>query len=74
MTGAGNHEITRAVHPAEATGPGDLAIALTKGLIPLLGESRAGAAIVPEGTDPPEGAPAILIAMPLNRRSLPEAT
>ncbi len=74
LAGAEDHELARAVHPEQATGPADLAIALTPDLVPLLAATKAGAAILPAGVDPPEGAPSILIAMPLTRRSLPQAT
>jgi len=53
IEGDGDLEITRVVHPAEAEGPGDLALATDKALIPLLADSKAGAVMVTVGTDVP---------------------
>lgn len=53
LDGDGSLEISRAVHPAEAEGPGDLALAMDKKLLPLLADSRAIAAVVAEGAEVP---------------------
>jgi UDP-3-O-[3-hydroxymyristoyl] glucosamine N-acyltransferase len=47
ITGDETLEIDRIVHPADAEGPRDLAIALTDEAFGLLGSSRAAAAVVP---------------------------
>lgn len=51
--GDGELDITRVVHPAEAEGPGDLALAADKSLVPLLNECKAVAALVTVGTETP---------------------
>ncbi|HYD30202.1 MAG TPA: UDP-3-O-(3-hydroxymyristoyl)glucosamine N-acyltransferase [Azospirillaceae bacterium] len=53
--GDGAMEVTRPVHPAEAEGTADLALAMDKALVPLLETTRAGAAMVAEGAAVPEG-------------------
>jgi len=53
LVGAADVEILRAVHPAEASCPGDIAIAVSSDAIRILGESRAKIALVPEGTQFP---------------------
>ncbi|WP_035694008.1 UDP-3-O-(3-hydroxymyristoyl)glucosamine N-acyltransferase [Azospirillum halopraeferens] len=53
--GDGTIEIHRAVHPAEAEGDGDLALAMDKDLVGLLAGTRARAAVVAEGAEVPEG-------------------
>jgi UDP-3-O-[3-hydroxymyristoyl] glucosamine N-acyltransferase len=50
VTGAADVEISRAVHPAEATCEGDVAVAMSPDTIQTLGDSRAKIAIVLEGT------------------------
>lgn len=55
LEGDGAAEVMRAVHPAEASGATDLAVAMDRALLPLLTESPAGAAVVLEGTEPPPG-------------------
>ncbi|MFP6898545.1 MAG: UDP-3-O-(3-hydroxymyristoyl)glucosamine N-acyltransferase [Roseibacillus sp.] len=74
LLGAGDHEVARAVHPEAATEPTDLAVALNKDLVPLLSKTKAGAAILPAGLDVPEGAPGVLITIPLSRSSLPKTS
>ena len=56
LVGDGSLEVRRPVHPAEAEGPGDLALAMDKRLVPLLAACKARTAIVPEGVEVPEGA------------------
>ena len=51
ITGNADATIVRAVNPAEASGDGDLAIAVTPEAIRLLSGSRATIALVPEGVD-----------------------
>src|SRR5512135_2311142 len=53
VSGAGDAEIRRAVHPAEAACEGDVAIAMSPDAIRILGESRAKIVLVPEGTEFP---------------------
>lgn len=53
VEGDGSVEIHRAVHPAEAEGEGDLALAMDKTLLPLLMTGRATAAVVAEGAAVP---------------------
>lgn len=53
VEGDGDLEIIRVVHPAEAGGPGDLALATDKALVPLLADTRAGAAMVTVETEVP---------------------
>ncbi|PWC34231.1 UDP-3-O-(3-hydroxymyristoyl)glucosamine N-acyltransferase [Azospirillum sp. TSO35-2] len=55
VEGDGSLVIRRAVHPSEATGPGDLALAMDKELLALLPGSKAVAAVVAEGAEVPEG-------------------
>ncbi|SMH52852.1 UDP-3-O-(3-hydroxymyristoyl)glucosamine N-acyltransferase [Azospirillum agricola] len=47
--------IRRAVHPSEAEGPEDLALAMDKELLALLPGSKAVAAVVAEGAEVPDG-------------------
>lgn len=49
-------EIDRAVHPGDATGPGDLALAMDRKLLASLSSCPARAAIVQEGAQIPDGA------------------
>lgn len=55
VEGDGDLEITRAVHPSEAEGPGDLALAMDKKLLPALRGSKAAAAVVAEAAAIPDG-------------------
>jgi UDP-3-O-[3-hydroxymyristoyl] glucosamine N-acyltransferase len=55
VTGDGTLELTRAVHPADAKGKGDLAIALTDDTREALASTRAGAAVVKPGMNAPAG-------------------
>lgn len=55
VEGDGSLEIVRPVHPTEATGPADLALAMDKALVPLLESTKARAAVVAEGAVVPEG-------------------
>jgi UDP-3-O-[3-hydroxymyristoyl] glucosamine N-acyltransferase len=52
--GDGSIEVTRAAHPTEAEGPGDLALAMDPALADLLAGSKAHAAVVAEGADLPD--------------------
>lgn len=47
--------IRRAVHPSEAEGPADLALAMDRDLLALLSGSKAVAAVVADGAEVPEG-------------------
>ena len=51
--GDGSIRIARAAHPTEAAGPDDLALAMEKGLVEALADTKARAAVVAEGTEPP---------------------
>jgi UDP-3-O-[3-hydroxymyristoyl] glucosamine N-acyltransferase len=74
VLGAGELEISRAVHPAEATGEGDVAIAMSADTIRLLGESRARIVLVPEGTQFSHQRFRTVIFMRRCRSSLPAIT
>ncbi|WP_448189274.1 UDP-3-O-(3-hydroxymyristoyl)glucosamine N-acyltransferase [Azospirillum sp. sgz301742] len=65
VEGDGSIEIARAVHPSEAEGPGDLALAMDKELLALLPGTKARAAVLAEGTPVPDTlAGAILVKRP----------
>jgi len=53
--------IRRAVHPSEAEGPEDLALAMDKDLLALLPGSKAVAAVVAEGAEVPDGIQARIV-------------
>ncbi|TWA71402.1 UDP-3-O-[3-hydroxymyristoyl] glucosamine N-acyltransferase [Azospirillum brasilense] len=53
LEGDGTLQISRAVHPSEAEGPEDLALAMEKGLTELLANGRAVAAVIAEGAEVP---------------------
>ena len=56
VVGDGSLDVVRPVHPAEATGAADLALAMDKKLVPLLAATKARTAVVAEGAEVPEGA------------------
>jgi UDP-3-O-[3-hydroxymyristoyl] glucosamine N-acyltransferase len=56
LEGDGSIEVDRPVHPAEATSEADLALAMDKSLVTLLGQSAARVAVVRDGAEIPEGA------------------
>jgi UDP-3-O-[3-hydroxymyristoyl] glucosamine N-acyltransferase len=56
LVGDGDIEITRVVHPAEAAGDGDLAVAMDAKLISLLSGGKAKAAVLAAGAEPPADA------------------
>lgn len=65
VEGDGSIEIARAVHPSEAEGPEDLALAMDKDLLALLPGTRARAAVLADGVPVPENlAGAILVKRP----------
>ena len=74
VIGAGNLEVSRAVHPAEATYEGDIAIAMSPDTVRMLGESWAKIALVPEGTQFPHQRFQAVIFMRRSRSSLPAIT
>ena len=74
VIGAADVEISRAVHPAEASSDGDVAIAVSPDTIRILGESRAKIALVPEGTQFPHQRFQTVILMRGSRSSLPKIT
>ncbi|MBP2300235.1 UDP-3-O-(3-hydroxymyristoyl)glucosamine N-acyltransferase [Azospirillum picis] len=55
IEGDGSITVRRAVHPSEAEGPGDLALAMDRDLLALLPGSKAVAAVVSEGMELPDG-------------------
>jgi UDP-3-O-[3-hydroxymyristoyl] glucosamine N-acyltransferase len=55
LVGDGSIDVTRAVHPAEATSARDLALAMDKPLAAMLGTGKARVAILAEGGPEPEG-------------------
>ena len=74
VIGATDAEISRAVHPAEASCDGDVAIAVSPDTIRILGECRAKIALVPEGAQFPRQRFQTVIFMRGSRTSLPEIT
>ncbi len=60
LSGDGGLDIGRIVHPADAEGTGDLAVALSGEAQAHLAATRAGAVLVPAGGTPPAGIAAIL--------------
>lgn len=56
LAGDGEIEITGIAHPAEATGAGDLVLAMDEDMLPLLADSEARAAVVTADADIPDGA------------------
>jgi UDP-3-O-[3-hydroxymyristoyl] glucosamine N-acyltransferase len=74
VIGAGDLEISRAVHPTEASCEGDIAIAMSPDTIRILVESRAKIALVPEGTQIPDRRFQAVIFMRRSRSSLPAIT
>ena len=74
VIGAADAEISRAVHPAEASRDSDIAIAVSPDTIRILGESRAKIALVPEGTQFPDQRFQTVILMRGSRSSLPTIT
>ena len=74
VMGAADVEISRAVHPAEASCEGDVAIAVSADTIRILAESQAKIALVPEGTQIPLQSFQTVIFMRRSRSSLPAIT
>ena len=74
VIGAADAEISRAVHPAEASCDGDVAIAVSPDTIRILGESRAKIALIPEGTQIPHQRFQTVILVRGSRSSLPAIT
>ncbi len=74
VSGAADAVIRRAVHPAEACGDGDIAIAVTPDTIRLLGESRAAMALVPEGMEFPHPHLTTLVFVRRSRSIVPAVT
>src|SRR6516165_2470778 len=74
VIGAADAEISRAVHPAEASCDGDVAIAVSPDTIRILGESLAKIALVPEGAQFPQQRFQTVILMRGSRSSLPAIT
>jgi UDP-3-O-[3-hydroxymyristoyl] glucosamine N-acyltransferase len=74
VIGAADIEISRAVHPAEASCDGDVAITVSPDTIRILAESRAKIALVPEGTQFPHHRFQTVILMRGSRSTLPEIT
>lgn len=55
LHGDGSLEVSRPVHPADAVGPHDVAVAMGAKLLPLLATTRARSALVPAGVPVPDG-------------------
>ena len=55
LVGDGDLQIERPVHPADAVGPADLALAMEPALVSLLADSPARSAVVSEGSEVPDG-------------------
>ena len=60
VSGDGGLDISRIVHPADAAGSGDLAVALTEEAQAHLSGTAAGAVLIPAAASPPDGTAAIL--------------
>ena len=60
VSGDGGVDISRIVHPADAGGNGDLAVALTHEAQAHLAGTPAGAVLIPADVSPPNGTAAIL--------------
>src|SRR5690242_7670324 len=74
VAGAADVEICRAVHPAEASRKGDVAVAMSPDTIRFLSESRAKIALVPEDAGLPLERFQTVIFMRQSRASLPAIT
>ena len=74
VTGDANAAIARAVHPAEASRDGDIAIAVTPEAIRLLSETSAAIALVPEGMDVAHQHLRTLIFIRPSRTTMPAIT
>ena len=74
VSGDADAAITRAVHPAEASREGDIAIAVTPETIRLLGETSAAIALVPEGMDVAHQHLKTLIFIRRSRTTMPAIT
>ncbi len=61
VSGDGSLDIGRIVHPADARGKGDLAVALSKEAQAHLAGTHAGAVLIPESLSPPAAGPAVLL-------------
>src|SRR3546814_5966629 len=70
LVGDGSLEIDRAVHPAEAEAPCDLALAMDRTMLGLLGDSAARAAVVFEGAEIPEDRFDGLVFVPRSRYAM----
>ena len=74
VTGLAQAVIHRAVHPAEASRDGDIAVAVTPDTIRLLPQSRAAMALVPDGIDVPHAHLTTLVHVRRSRATLPGIT
>ena len=74
LVGDGDREVRRPIHPAEATDPADLAMAMDPSLLELLAASPAQAAMVAEGMAVPEGVVEAWIEVPRPRFALAGVT
>lgn len=74
VTGDADATVSRAVHPAEASLDGDIAIAVTPDTIRLLPETRAAIALVPEGVELSHPHLKTLIHIRRSRTTLPAIT
>ncbi len=60
VIGDADSDIRRIVHPADAEGPGDLAVALSQEAATALAGTAAGAVLIPPDATPPSGRAAIV--------------
>ena len=74
VIGAADAEISRAVHPGEASCDGDVAIAVSPDTIRILGDSLAKIVLVPEGAQFPHQRFRTVILVRGSRSSLPAIT
>ena len=74
VIGSADAEISRAVHPGEASCDGDVAIAVSPDTIRILGDSLAKIVLVPEGAQFPHQRFRTVILVRGSRSSLPAIT
>jgi UDP-3-O-[3-hydroxymyristoyl] glucosamine N-acyltransferase len=74
IVGDADRDLARAVHPAEARDPADLAVALTPDTLRALADTRAELVLVAEGSKIPEARFRTILFAPLSRATLSEAT
>ncbi len=74
IIGDADAEVTRAVHPVDACGDGDLAVALTPDVLRALPDTRAEVVLAAEGAAIPEGRFRTLLLAPMSRTTFVDTT